>query len=335
MASTIRTMNLVCGLFTVPVALRGASEKKDVAMGRAIKEVVTPAVEGGADAVYGYRKVRQLLVAEPDESQDKLVLDPLLRDKKNKVEGTQFDADKVVPGIWDDDQFIEIASSDVEQIEEMTTVSELVIQDFISVESVPWERAMASYFLAPPSNSGTTALRYMAMLHEAMEKKGVAGVAKLMPKSRQKLCVIYPKHGGLMVTVIAYADTFQQVLDGAASIEGVKTNPAVVELIEQLIDAKAADADALNEYRDDLIDLRADLIERAKLGTPLVDDDAEEETSEAPQMVGEDMLIEKLRESVEALKPKPKPKAKKKSQPRKKAASKSGGESSRRRPAQV
>jgi DNA end-binding protein Ku len=315
MASTIRSMNLVCEEFVVPVALRGASEKRDVALGRAVKD---------ADGVY--RRVRQLQVAEPDEGAESLTLDPLRRDRKGKVQGIQYEGDPV-PGVWDGDDFVEIANSDVEEIIRMTEVDELVIQDFIPLDEVPWERAMASYFLAPPPDTGVTALRYLVMFREAMERKGVAGVGKLMPKSRQKLAIVYPKHGGLMVTVLAYADTFQQVHEGAASMDGVTTNEAVVDLLTKLIDAKHAPVTVLDEYRDDLNDLRADLIERVKLGQPIVHD---EEGPFVPTIVGEDALMEKLKASVAALKKPARKKATTKSAAAKKPAAKSGGSSRRR-----
>jgi non-homologous end joining protein Ku len=136
-----------------------------------------------------------------------------------------------------------------------------------------------------------------------MENKQVAGVAKLMPKSRQKLALIHPKHGGLMVTVIAYSDTFQQVREGTAAISNVQVNDKVRALTEQLIDLMTEPVTVLDEYRDDLIDLKADLIERAKLGTPLVDEETAEEDFEEVERESatDDALLARLRESMELL----------------------------------
>jgi non-homologous end joining protein Ku len=127
---------------------------------------------------------------------------------------------------------------------------------------------------------------------------------------------VYPEHGGLMVTCLSYANTFQQVIDGAAAFDDVQANPAVAGLFGQLIEAKLAGPEALDEYRDDLIDLRADLIERVKMGESLTgDEDGEPRTKEpVPTTPSEtDRLLATLEASVAEVKAR---KAKAKTKPR-------------------
>lgn len=299
MASTIRTMTLVVLDVRVEVALRGASEKKDVSLGKALP-ILGKSIKRGDKTItpiIGYERIRQLYVAEPAVDAERLVIDPLQREK-GKVSGIQFDRDRgVVQGVWEGDDFYPIKAKEVELIEELTRVDALTIQEFVPLADVPWERAQASYFLAPPQGVGA---RTLATIRQAMENKGVAGVAKLMPKSRQKLCVIYPKHGGLMVTVLAYANTFEQVLEGAAAIGGATVNAKAVKMTEKLIGLLAAPVSALDEYRDDQIDLKADLIERAKMGEPLTDE--KDKTDVKPKLpTAPDNLVTALTASVEAI----------------------------------
>jgi DNA end-binding protein Ku len=207
----------------------------------------------------------------------------------------------------------------------LTTFDTLTIEEFIPMADVPWERAQASYYLAPASKVGSNVLRMLVTLREAMEQEKVVGVAKLMPKSRQKLAIIYSRHGGLMVTCLAYADTFKQVLDGAASMDGVEVNDEVLGWTRKLIEAKKRGPEALDEYRDDLIDLRADLIERAKLGQPLKPE-AEEVPAKVPVTTGSDALLDALRASVKHAQAEKKKAAKPKA---------SRGSTSERKPAKV
>lgn len=289
MASTIRTMLLECGGLVVPVALRGASERRDVSFDSALRFENDGEVE--------YRRIRQIRVPDPDLDAETLVIDPLRRKKTGEIEGIQYEGEPV-KGVWDGHEFIEIEPSEIAEIDRLTTLPDLTIQEFVPLAEVPWERSVASYFLIPASNMGTAALRSLATLREAMEHKAVAGVAKLMPKSRQKLVVIYPAHGGLMVTCLAYADTFQQVIDGAASIEGVAVNEEARELMETLIELKSAPVETLSVYRDDLIELRADLIERVALGGKVKTEETEEKPVAAP--LTQDALMVALQASVAA-----------------------------------
>jgi DNA end-binding protein Ku len=304
-------MTLECGHVSVPVALRGASEKKDVTFDRALKVVVNEhEVAHGEEPIYEFRRVKRLEIADPEGEVTSLTIKPLRRKPNGEVEGLQYDGE-TVKGVWDGETFHEILPTEVALIEEMTTLDALTIQEFVPLSDIPWERAQASYFLAPAAKAGTGALRIIATLYEAMAAKNVAGVAKLMPKSRQKLSLIYPKHGGLMVTCLAYADTYEQVLQGAASISGVEANPDALELLSLLIDLKSEPVEVIDQYRDDAIDLRSDLIERARLGQALASEEEEAESGAASTPATDDALLEALKASVAQIKKAKKPAAKK------------------------
>lgn len=324
MASTIRTMTLECGGLAVPVALRGASEKRDVSFDNALRFEAE-------DGTVTYRRVRQLRVADPDPEATSLTIDPLRRKKNGEVDGIQYDGEPV-KGVWDGEEFIEVEPGEIEEIERLTTLPDLTIQEFVPAAEIPWERSVASYFLIPASNTGTAVLRALATLRESMEEQGVAGVAKLMPKSRQKLVVIYPRHGGLMVTCLAYADTFQQVIDGAASLEGVQVNEDAKELMGKLIELKTAPIATLAAYADDLIELRSDLIERVKLGGTVK---VEEEGDVTPvaTALSEDALMDTLRASVALIEAKKAAAAVKAKTPRRKPSPKK--DSGRKRPGKI
>jgi non-homologous end joining protein Ku len=286
---------LECQHISVPVSLRGASERQDVTFDTATEDV-HPIKRIETDAVCGAVEV---------EVEREIEVPPTGRQRKPRKKKITEKLTAYLPyegrrlkGVREGDEFFVIEESEVEKINELTKLDTLTIQEFIPLADVPWERAQACYFLAPPKGVGARALK---TLHDAMEAKGVAGVAKLMPKSRQKLALIYPRHGGLLVTCLAYASTFEKVETGAATISTAEVNPEAVKLTEKLIDLMAAPASVLNEYSDDLIELKADLIERAKLGEPLVDEQtAERELAEVErEQATDDTLIERLRESVE------------------------------------
>lgn len=297
MASTIRSLLLEVGEVKAPVSLRGASEKKDVTFdtatesGAPIKRIE---IDGGEDGVEVL--IEREVEVPPTGRQRKPRMETVV---DRKVAYLPYEGEKV-KGVREGDEFFPIKAEEVEQIESLTKLDTLTIQEFIPLKDIPWERAQACYFLAPPKGVGA---RILATLRDAMENKGVAGVAKLMPKSRQKLAIIHPKHGGLMVTVLAYSDTFAQVVEGVAAIQAAQVTPKVLELMERLIDAKMEEVSVLDQYRDDLIDLKTELIERAKLGVPLVSEEtAERDLAEVDRVAAtDDVLLERLEASLEAL----------------------------------
>lgn len=299
MASTIRTLILECQHISLPVSLRGASEKRDVTLdtasanGLALKRLEYEDTAASRVEVMVPRTVEVPPVGRQRKPREKTVIE-------KKIAYLPYEGEKV-KGVREGDEFWPIGTGEVDQIDEMTKLDTLTINEFVKLSEVPWERATACYYLAPPKGVGAKAL---ATLRDAMESEGVGGLAKLMPKSRQKLALIHPKHGGLMVTVLAYSDTFEQVREGAAAISNVTVNPDVLALTKQLIGLMTAPIDVLDEYRDDLIDLRADLIERAKLGVPLVDaetaekDLAEVDAEHERASVSDDALMNRLHESL-------------------------------------
>lgn len=309
MASTIRGMILECApmadpdsgeisyAIRTPVSLRGASEKKDVSFDNATEDgnpIKRIEIDGGKEPVEV--EVTSEVVHPPTGRKKKPTVEVVT---ETKLAYLPYEGEKV-KGVREGDEFFAIKPEEVEQIEELTKLDTLTINEFIPEGDVPWERAQACYYLAPPKGVGAKTL---ATLRDAMAAKGVVGIAKLMPKSRQKLAIIYPKHGGLMVTCLAYADTFVQVVEGAAAIGNVEINSKVQTLLEKVIAASVQPVSVLDEYRDDLIDYKADLIERAKLGSALVSEEvAEKELAEvSSETLSGDALMERLQDSLDRI----------------------------------
>lgn len=296
MATTIRTLRLEVESFSVEVALRGASEARDVTLGRALPVYGEPEADGEGNEVkpvIGYVPISRIDIEQPDEDVEEFTWD--IKREKGKVIQAQYDGE-VARGVWEGSEFYAISDEEIEQIDSLTKIDTLTIQEFIPAEDVPWERAQASYYLAPPKGAGA---KHLVTIRNAMQERRVVGVAKLMPKSRQKLAIIYPKHGGLMVTCLAYSDTFEQVRAGAAEIESAEPSPVALDLMKTLIDLKMAPVEVLDEYSDDQIVLRADYIERAKLGHKIVQ--PESPVLEAPAPAGVDALMDGLKASIERI----------------------------------
>jgi len=313
MASTIRTMVLNVATLSVPVALKTATERK-------LPTFSTASPEGHKYERFIGNGEEELLVETEEDAKaisEELgtKVEPSKPRYKDLVTGSIFEEDEIAKGVWEgDDTFYPIDKDEIDKIEELTKLSDLTIQSFIPMADVPWERTKNTYYLTPNKGAGLKALN---LLREGMEQTQTAGVALLCPKSRVSLAVIYPKHGGMMIAALSFAEEWAQVREGAAALSDPRGAPTeeelalAVTLIERLT---AEDATFIDGIEDVQANMKVELIERAKMGEPLTE--AQEAREVETDGRGETPLERALKESVAAI-----TKAKKKAKPKSRKAS--------------
>ena len=277
MASTIRNTVIQMGPVTIPVALRSASDRQDITFSKATTDGT---------------KIRQVLVRESEAVPGE--------------QATILTPEEIERGVWDGNQFFQIDEDEITAINEACARPHLEIEEFVDLDEVPWERVTGFYYLIPQTNM--LSLKALKLLHDALAQTGKAGIVRLMPKSRVKLAVVYAKHGGVMLSSLAYTETFKQVEEGAASLEGApEMKPEALELAMTFMEKMSAPQGealaALAAYRDDQVDQKAELVEQAKQGESLT----AAEPKAARVAPSEDALEESLRESIKQIRASKKP----------------------------
>lgn len=239
MASTVTNSTLQVGMLSIPVALRAISDPKEVTLGRA-------SAAGN----------------------------PIKRVDLDSVTGEQIgEENPAVKGVWDGETFKPIKSEAIEAIDEASKLDTFEIASFVPLATVPWERAKASYFLAPQKAKGGPAAgaKAMALLHRALVKTKKAGVLKLCLRgSLQHLAVVYAHGDGLFVTLLVWSEDWSQA-DEANVLEGIKVESAMVDQAASLINALSTDdpQGAFDSLTDDRRGERAKLVEAALAGKPI------------------------------------------------------------------
>lgn len=269
-AKAITTLELGAeGGFQIPVSLKKIRQTQDVSL--------DTATAGGTPT--GTKPV-DLMTGKLLEEVDLPLKKGVYRYKPKKTDKTT----------WSD--FVEILPEDLAVIDDATHIENFVIDHFIPLKDVPFERVMDAYFLAPADGHN---VKPLVLLAKVLRKTKKAGAFKLVKTSRQYLAVVYEKDGGLIVNTLAYAGDFAAVREAAEALErqGTKVKPAEVEMGVQLIETLAADADVLDSFEDDLIPLKADLVERALKGQELP-----KRARKAQTPVADDGLEARLRESI-------------------------------------
>jgi DNA end-binding protein Ku len=304
-ASTIRTLVLNVATLSVPVALKTASEKK-------LPSFSTASPKGNRFEKFVGTGIEEESVVETPEDAKAVAeelgvpVEEVQNGKRTRyrdtVTGEVFEEHEIKHGVWEGDTFYAIDKHEIEKINALTKLDELTIQGFVPLDDVPWERVKNGYYLTPNKGAGLKALN---LLRVALEQTGTAGVALLCPKSRVHLALIYARHGGVIVSTLAFAEEWAQVREGAASLSDPRGEPTEkeVEMAVKLVEALSTDAAVLDGVGDLQANMKADLVEKAKMGQPLTEVDADVRKVGGGVTERDETLLERmLRESLQAAK---------------------------------
>lgn len=219
---------LEVGMLSVPVGLNKVAESKDVKIDRASQNG---------------NKIKRV---ERDELTSEVV-----------------ESDDVQRGVFADDGFKPIPADALEEIELATKIDTFAIEEFVSLEDVPFERATSCYFIAPQKGVNAKPLR---ILYEALKASGKAGVFKFVLRSRQHAAVLYAQNGGLYVNTLVWAEDWTRAKRAQESLDGIEVDPKMVALAVDLIDNMTEGREAIDALTDDLRPLKQQLVDDALAG---------------------------------------------------------------------
>jgi DNA end-binding protein Ku len=137
------------------------------------------------------------------------------------------------------------------------------IEEFVDLSDIDPLLYDSAYYVAPDK---ATQKPY-ALLCQAMEEAGKAGIARFVMRSKQYLCVVRPKDGALVLSTMVYADEVNEPADipEIAGLEDVELTKKELDMARQLI--KSLEADFEGERFEDTYRQRVlDLIERKASG---------------------------------------------------------------------
>lgn len=245
MASTVKSTTLSFGMVSAPVAVKKIADKKEISFslaspsGNGVKQVYMDTVTGE-------------IVGDKTEC-----LSGIYDDPKNKV------------------GFHEIPKEARDAIDAAGLIDGIVIDGYMPLSEVPFERVESAYFLAPGAKTGTVATKPLALLRDAMEQEGVAGYGKLTFTKKQRAFVVFAKDGGLFLNTLVFAEDFAQADEAADALAGVETDEKTLGLAKTLITAQAGSRADLDAYTDTTRGEKESLVEAALAG----------EKIEAPEFV--------------------------------------------------
>lgn len=155
----------------------------------------------------------------------------------DSVTGKQLERDDEVKGYeLADGQFLRIEDEEIDalQIESSHTLS---IENFVKKASIEQIYLDTPYYMTPADEVSTEAFQ---VIRHAMERTGMAGMARIVLYRRERPVVVEPLDNGLLLTTLRYERTVRRPEDILGSVPSVEVDDDMVDLATDIIKRKQA-----------------------------------------------------------------------------------------------
>jgi DNA end-binding protein Ku len=171
-------------------------------------------------------------------------------------------------------EYVIVTPDELEAVEPGRTRS-IEIEDFVALEEIDPVYFDSTYMIAPADEA---AARPYRVLQAAMEQSGRAAVARFVMRSKQKMAVIRPAQGRLVMETLHFADEVRAA-DDISEMEHLAGAPdpsdKELAMAEQLLESLTTDWDP-ERYEDTYRVRVLELIESKAEGKAIVTDKEEE-----------------------------------------------------------
>jgi DNA end-binding protein Ku len=180
---------------------------------------------------------------------------PVRRQYIDSVSGKPVsDEDEVRGYEIDDDQFLLVEDEEIEavQIESSHTLSIETFVDRADVEQIYLD---TPYYLAPADDMADEAF---AVIRDAMARRKMAGLTRIVLYRRERPALIEPLGRGLLLTTLRYDANVRRPEDMFGDLSVAKTDKEMVDLAVSIIDRKKGKFDPSrfeDAYETALLDL--------------------------------------------------------------------------------
>ncbi|MFI0845092.1 Ku protein [Mesorhizobium sp. IMUNJ 23232] len=159
------------------------------------------------------------------------------------------------------DEYLLIEEEDIEavQIEASHTLN---LEGFVAKRDIDQIYLDTPYYLAPADKVSEEAF---AVIRDALAKKKMAGLARIVLYRRERPVVIEPFENGMLLTTLRYDSTVRQVDDVLESGKKVDLDDEMVALATKVIDRRKGKFDP-DKFEDRYENALLDLIKSKKAG---------------------------------------------------------------------
>jgi DNA end-binding protein Ku len=197
-------------------------------------------------------------------------------ENESKVKGYEVEGGKYV--LLEEDELDEVALESTHTIE---------IESFVPREGVDEIYLDESFYVVP---NDEVAYEAFAVIREAMKKKGMVGLGRVVMHRRERLLMLQPRGKGITATALRYKPEVRKEDAYFDEIPKTKIAPDMIELAEHIIEQKKGHFDPA-KFEDRYEDALTSLIKAKRAGK-------EPPTSPTPKPSNVINLMDALRRSV-------------------------------------
>jgi DNA end-binding protein Ku len=232
------------------------------------------------------RQVKFRMLRDSDQS-------PIHYKRVAEADGKEVEWEHIVKGYeYEKDQFVVLTDEDFERVE-IKSSQVVDIKEFVSLSEIDPRFFDEPYLLAPEK----TGAKAYNLLREALEKSGKVGIAKVVIRPpREHLAAVKPLDGALSLELMHFADELRDPaeLQIPSQASAPKELNMALSLVESMSD-KWQDDKYHDEYHDALMKLIEQKIEAGAKGLP-----APKRAGKAPSKVVD--LVSILQSSLDQVK---------------------------------
>ncbi len=239
-------------------------------------------------------------------SSDRISFNQIHKDTKQRIKLVPHEPDlgpvsreDIVKGYeYEKGKFVVVEPSELEAIK-LETTKTIEIEKFVKESEIDEFYVDSLYFVAP---DGPVADEPFRVFVEAMRRKKVAGIARVVLSGRERIVAVKPRGKGIILQTLRYGSEVRSEEPYFEDVGTGKVDAQMLKLAEQLINQRLGEFDP-SEFSDRYGEAVLALVKSKIAGQPI---EVLEEEEPAAKVVS---LMDALRQSVEEVEVKKKPAA--------------------------
>jgi DNA end-binding protein Ku len=196
------------------------------------------------------------------------------------------------------DEYMPVEDEELDNLR-LESTHTIDIEKFVPRSEIDERYLDNPYYIAPEDKVGQDAF---AVIREAMKRKNMVGLGKVVISSRERIVMLEPFDKGLIATTLRYAYEVRDAKTYFEDIPSLKLPDEMVELAEHILDTKTGRFDP-TELEDRYETAVAEMLKRKQAGLP----QTKEAKVASPSKVVN--LMDALRRSIQQERPAKKGKA--------------------------
>jgi DNA end-binding protein Ku len=239
-------------------------------------------------------------------SSDRISFNQIHKDTKQRIKLVPHEPDlgpvsreDLVKGYeYEKGKFVVVEPSELDAIK-LETTNTIEIEKFVKESKIDEFYVDSPYFVAP---DGPVADEPFRVFVEAMRRKKVAGIARVVLSGRERIVAVKPRGKGIIMQTLRYGSEVRSEEPYFEDVGTGKVDAQMLKLAEQLINQRLGEFDP-SEFSDRYGEAVLALVKSKIAGQPI---EVLEEEEPAAKVVS---LMDALRQSVEEVEVKKKPAA--------------------------